>query len=66
MKTSEFSGSTPKDPVCGMEADPKSPFRTTYEGQDYFFCSSHCLFLLISITCTQGFICNRFAYSGCI
>jgi YHS domain-containing protein len=43
MKSFEPSGSIPKDPVCGMEADPESPFRTTCEGRDYFFCSQHCL-----------------------
>jgi Cu+-exporting ATPase len=43
MNNSVTSGSTLKDPVCGMEADPGSSFRTTYEGRDYFFCSRHCL-----------------------
>ncbi|MDO9532538.1 MAG: heavy metal translocating P-type ATPase [Deltaproteobacteria bacterium] len=43
MPDSEPSGSTPKDPVCGMEANPESPFRTTYEGREYLFCSQHCL-----------------------
>jgi YHS domain-containing protein len=37
------SGSILKDPVCGMEVDPGSPFKVTYEGQDYAFCSQHCL-----------------------
>jgi YHS domain-containing protein len=36
-------GSTPKDPVCGREANPESPFRTTYEGREYLFCGQHCL-----------------------
>ena len=43
MHDSEPSGSTPKDPVCGMEVNPESPFRTTYEGREYLFCSRHCL-----------------------
>ena len=43
MPDPEPSGSTPKDPVCGMEANPESPFRTTYEGREYLFCSGHCL-----------------------
>ena len=36
-------GSTPKDPVCGMEGNPESPFRTTYGGREYLFCSQPCL-----------------------
>jgi P-type Cu+ transporter len=43
MHDPEPLGSTPKDPVCGMEANPESPFRTTYEGREYLFCSGHCL-----------------------
>jgi Cu+-exporting ATPase len=36
--------STVTDPVCGMQVDPATaPARTTYLGQDYYFCSSHCL-----------------------
>ena len=31
------------DPVCGMEVDRESPFKTVYEGREYFFCSGHCL-----------------------
>ena len=26
-----------------MEVNPESPFRTTYEGREYLFCSRHCL-----------------------
>ena len=43
MPDSEPSGSTPKDPVCGMEVNPESPIRFTYEGREYLFCSQHCL-----------------------
>ena len=43
MHDPETVGSTPKDPVCGMEANPESPFRTTYDGREYLFCSAHCL-----------------------
>jgi P-type Cu+ transporter len=31
------------DPVCGMRVDPATAgHRTTYKGQDYFFCSGRC------------------------
>jgi Cu+-exporting ATPase len=31
------------DPVCGMRIDPATArHRTTYKGQDYFFCSGRC------------------------
>ena len=43
MHVSEPLGSTPKDPVCGREVNPESPFRTIYEGREYGFCSEHCL-----------------------
>ena len=43
MPDSDPSGSTPKDPVCGMEVNLESPLRTTYEGREYLFCSQHCL-----------------------
>jgi YHS domain-containing protein len=43
MSNSEFSGSTLKDPVCGMEVSIRRSFRTTYKGRDYFFCSRQCL-----------------------
>lgn len=42
MSDSQSSGSTLKDFVCGMEVTPGSPFRATYEGRDYIFCSHHC------------------------
>ena len=29
-----------KDPVCGMEVDPKTAaFKSEYQGQTYYFCS---------------------------
>jgi Cu(I)/Ag(I) efflux system membrane fusion protein len=33
-----------KDPVCGMEVDPKSPdtLKTEHGGRTYYFCSDHC------------------------
>jgi len=32
-----------KDPVCGMEIDPRSAAGTsTYQGQTYYFCSPGC------------------------
>lgn len=32
-----------KDPVCGMEIDPKSAAGTSvYGGQTYYFCSAGC------------------------
>jgi YHS domain-containing protein len=39
MNDSEPSGPTLKDPVCGMEVNPGSPFQATYEGGDCLFCS---------------------------
>jgi len=33
----------PTDPVCGMQVGADSEFRATYEGQEYSFCSMHCL-----------------------
>ena len=32
-----------KDPVCGMEIDPRSAAGTSsYQGQTYYFCSPSC------------------------
>jgi Cu(I)/Ag(I) efflux system membrane fusion protein len=33
-----------KDPVCGMEVDPKAPdaIKTEHHGKTYYFCSDHC------------------------
>ena len=36
-------GSTAKDPVCGMEVDPKTAeYKLKHEGEVYYFCSQHC------------------------
>jgi P-type Cu+ transporter len=43
MPEPETLGSTSNEPVCGMEADLESPFRTTYEGREILFYSQHCL-----------------------
>lgn len=32
-----------KDPVCGMEVDPSTDLRSTYDGTEYLFCSAGCL-----------------------
>lgn len=31
------------DPVCGMEVDKSSKYKTLYKGQVYYFCSENCL-----------------------
>ena len=31
------------DPVCGMSVTKESPHQTTYQGEEYYFCSPHCL-----------------------
>jgi len=31
-----------KDPVCGMEVDPKSALSASYGGETYYFCSPGC------------------------
>ena len=32
-----------KDPICGMDIDPKSaPAKSEYEGKTYFFCHVNC------------------------
>ncbi|MGD0827773.1 MAG: heavy metal translocating P-type ATPase [Desulfobaccales bacterium] len=43
MNHSEPLDSTLKDPVCGMDVGRETPLRTTYEGEEYLFCSQHCL-----------------------
>jgi YHS domain-containing protein len=43
MNASESPGATFKDPVCGMEVNPESPFRATYKAREYLFCSRSCL-----------------------
>jgi len=32
----------PKDPICGMETDSQSGLKLAHNGQEYFFCSTHC------------------------
>ena len=32
-----------KDPVCGMEVDPKTSGKVEYQGQTYYFCSPGCM-----------------------
>jgi len=32
-----------KDPVCGMDVDSSLPHHHQHKGQDYYFCSAHCL-----------------------
>ncbi len=33
----------PKDPVCGMDVDPKTAAgRSEYRGQTYYFCAPGC------------------------
>jgi Cu+-exporting ATPase len=39
----ETSGAMLQDPVCGMQVNSDTPHRTTWHGQEYFFCSPHCL-----------------------
>jgi len=42
-KQEEVEMTTVKDPVCGMEIDPKSAAATEeYEGETYYFCSDAC------------------------
>jgi YHS domain-containing protein len=32
-----------KDPVCGMQVDPKTAAgKSEYQGETYYFCSLHC------------------------
>ncbi|MFP3265674.1 YHS domain-containing protein [Acidilobus sp. 7A] len=33
----------PVDPVCGMEVEESTPFKTMYKGRTYYFCSDACL-----------------------
>lgn len=32
-----------RDPVCGMKAGKDSPHHAHHNGQDYYFCSAHCV-----------------------
>ncbi|MFC1675154.1 permease [Candidatus Omnitrophota bacterium] len=31
-----------RDPICGMNVDPKSAIKLVKDGREYFFCASHC------------------------
>ena len=31
-----------KDPVCGMDVDPKTALKAEHMGQTYYFCSAGC------------------------
>jgi YHS domain-containing protein len=31
-----------KDPVCGMDVDPKTAPKSEYQGRTYYFCSQGC------------------------
>ena len=31
-----------RDPVCGMEVEEGSKFRSSYKGKTYYFCSASC------------------------
>jgi len=31
-----------KDPVCHMEVDKKTQFKTDFKGKVYFFCNASC------------------------
>ena len=38
------ASTTARDPVCGMQVDPKSAkFSAQYQGQTIFFCSQGCV-----------------------
>ena len=39
----ELESGNPVDPVCGMEVNPESPHRYTYNHIEYGFCSRSCL-----------------------
>jgi Cu2+-exporting ATPase len=43
-KGAEFMTAQPvlKDPVCGMEVDQTTEYKTDYNGKTYFFCSVRC------------------------
>ncbi len=31
-----------KDPVCGMQVDPKTALSAVHDGKTYYFCSAGC------------------------
>lgn len=43
MTSRNISNGSGKDPVCGMDVSVDSPWKTSYEGMGYHFCSKHCL-----------------------
>src|SRR5262245_53229857 len=50
------TSNTVTDPVCGMQVDPATaPATTSWKGQAYYFCCSHCL---------QKFTANPDSYVG--
>jgi P-type Cu+ transporter len=43
-KTEQANANSAKDPVCGMKVDRATArFKTSYSGQEYFFCCAGCL-----------------------
>ncbi len=40
--TPAAAGQAAKDPVCGMNVDPKSAVRHEHGRKTYYFCSAHC------------------------
>jgi YHS domain-containing protein len=43
MKNGGTMAQTMKDPVCGMDVDPKTAAgKSEYQGQTYYFCSPGC------------------------
>jgi Cu(I)/Ag(I) efflux system membrane fusion protein len=44
QKAALAEAETAKDPVCGMDVDPKSPdtLKTQYRGETYYFCAEAC------------------------
>ncbi|BFI75041.1 YHS domain-containing protein [Sulfurisphaera ohwakuensis] len=32
-----------KDPVCGMDVEDSTPYKFTYKGKTYYFCSPMCM-----------------------
>ncbi|BFH73632.1 YHS domain-containing protein [Sulfurisphaera javensis] len=32
-----------KDPVCGMDVDDTTPYKFSYKGKTYYFCSPMCM-----------------------
>lgn len=43
-----------KDPVCGMDVDPKKSVSATKEGREYYFCSDSCMNKFISMKSKTG------------